>query len=421
MFSWSDRLRKASAGQYRGVARELSPAHGTIRLDRRHEEPPEQVLSTSQRYPILHSRSHDILTHLDSLKPSQLQQAPQLLSRAKLALLKINALAPEEDTSTQHLIFAVAVLEGGALLSIRLKDTDAFTRYYQQLQPFYDLPKERWSRAGPPKNQGKVTGLYLLLLLSIGDYAGFHTVLEGLEMNGGKAQIEKDQFIQYPVRLEQALMEGSYDKVWGETKGERVPSEEFGVFSEVLINTIRSEIASCSERAYPSLPISNAKNLLFLDSEGAVVSFAQSRGWVAKEGRIYFPEQEADLLAADKDVMSSSGTVIENTLGYARKLETIHGSTTRAQAQTQTMPEPDSTDANDEAGSRCLQAAMRQAAVRAIAKTDNTTVHCISRHPNTSHTYFALSEHKIHHWSGLVHTLSARQPILRRSHHSKQT
>jgi 26S proteasome regulatory subunit N12 len=39
--------------------------------------------------------------------------------------------------------------------------------------------------------------------------------------------------VQYPVRLEQALMEGSYDKVWGETKGERVPSEEFGVFSEV--------------------------------------------------------------------------------------------------------------------------------------------------------------------------------------------
>jgi 26S proteasome regulatory subunit N12 len=86
--------------------------------------------------------------------------------------------------------------------------------------------------------------------------------------------------------------------------------------TQVLINTIRSEIASCSERAYPSLPISNAKNLLFLDSEGAVVQFAQSRGWVAKDGRIYFPEQEAEAHAAERDV-------IENTLGYARKLETI--------------------------------------------------------------------------------------------------
>ena len=92
---------------------------------------------------------------------------------------------------------------------------------------------------------------------------------------------------------------------------------------QVLINTIRSEIASCSERAYPSIPISNAKNLLFLDSEGAVVQFAQSRGWTAKEGRIYFPQQEEEMLAAQQDVMSSSGVVIENSLGYARKLETI--------------------------------------------------------------------------------------------------
>lgn len=71
------------------------------------------------------------------------------------------------------------------------------------------------------------------------------------------------------------------------------------------------------------MPISNAKNLLFLDSEGAVIQFAQSRGWVAKDGRIYFPQREEEMRAAEKDVMSSSGTVINNTLGYARQLETI--------------------------------------------------------------------------------------------------
>ncbi|KAK4614008.1 26S proteasome regulatory subunit rpn12 [Fulvia fulva] len=258
---------------------------------------------------------------LDSLKHTQLNQAPQLLSRAKLALLNLDALVPSEDSTPNHLHLAIAVLEHGALASIKLKDTEAFTRYYQQLQPFYSLPSSQQSSRH--SNQSKVTGLYLLLLLSVGDYAGFHTVLEGLEMSSGKQKVERDQFIQYPVRLEQALMEGSYDKVWVETKGERVPSEEFGVFSEVLIDTIRSEIASCSERAYPSLPISNAKNLLFLDSEGAVVQFAQARGWVAKDGRIYFPQQEEEALAAEKDVMSNSDVVIQNTLGYARKLETI--------------------------------------------------------------------------------------------------
>ena len=53
------------------------------------------------------------------------------------------------------------------------------------------------------------------------------------------------------------------------------------------------------------------------------MQFAQARGWVAKDGRIYFPQQEEEMLAAERDVMSSSGMVIENTLGYARKLETI--------------------------------------------------------------------------------------------------
>lgn len=93
------------------------------------------------------------------------------------------------------------------------------------------------------------------------------------------------------------------------------------------MGTIRSEIADCSEKAYPSLPISNAKNLLFLDSEGAVVEFAQSRGWTLRDGRIYFPV-ETDLEAIggqrpDKEIALSSATVIENTIGYARELETI--------------------------------------------------------------------------------------------------
>lgn len=180
-----------------------------------------------------------LISQLDTLKAYNLSQAPQLLSRAKLALLKLNALIPSEQTQPQHLVLASILLELGALISIKLKDTDSFTRYFQQLQPFYSLPAERWAgqRAGKVSNEAKVTGLYLLLLLSVGDYAGFHTVLEGLEASSGKDQIERNEFIQYPVRLEQALMEGSYDKVWGETKGERVPSEEFAVFSEVWVTT----------------------------------------------------------------------------------------------------------------------------------------------------------------------------------------
>lgn len=256
-----------------------------------------------------------------------------LLARAKQVLLGLDALVPTPTTPPAHLRLARDVLELGALLSIRLQEPVAFTRYVAQLQPLYWLPRARLSAEGG--HRSKITGLYLLLLLSQGDYAGFHTLLEALEAaavdddgtegaGAGSRALEEDEFVQYPVRLERALMEGSYDRVWGDTKGERVPSEEFSIFAEVLVGTIRSEIASCSERAYASLPIFNAKNLFFLDSEGAVIQFARERGWTVKDSRIYFPQQgHQDIPGSDKDILAASRQVIGNTLSYARDLETI--------------------------------------------------------------------------------------------------
>jgi 26S proteasome regulatory subunit N12 len=90
---------------------------------------------------------------------------------------------------------------------------------------------------------------------------------------------------------------------------------------QILTQQIRSEIASSSERAYPSLPLSSTKSLLFLDSEGAVIEFARERGWIIRDGSIFFPADEgAEDGDDDKEV---SQMVIRNTLGYARELETI--------------------------------------------------------------------------------------------------
>lgn len=273
--------------------------------------------------------------------------AAPLLSKAKLQLLKLNALSPSPATinssSAQQqqppqsvLALARETYEQGALYSIRARDPEAFTRYVAQLAPFYELP----ASVLPPSlaERNRVTGLYLLLLLTQGRYAEFHSELESLaarEGGGATADVEGDRFLGYPIRLERWLMEGSYDRVWKAMKSREVPSEEFAVFSEILTSQIRNEIASSSERAYPSLPISSTKSLLFLDSEGAVIEFARSRGWTLKDGRIYFPKEaeaaatggegddddEAAAGAGGKEEMSK--LVIENALGYARELETI--------------------------------------------------------------------------------------------------
>lgn len=95
---------------------------------------------------------------------------------------------------------------------------------------------------------------------------------------------------------------------------------------QILTVQIRNEIASSSERAYPSLPLSSTKALLFLDSEGAVVDFANQRGWVVRDGQIFFPDADASAAALDDEgapEKEMSQMVIENALGYARELETI--------------------------------------------------------------------------------------------------
>ena len=92
---------------------------------------------------------------------------------------------------------------------------------------------------------------------------------------------------------------------------------------KVLEHTIRLEIASCSEKSYPFVPISSAKTLFFLESEGAVLQFAKDRGWIARDGRIFFPNQQGESVRSEREILRASGQVIENTIGYARELETI--------------------------------------------------------------------------------------------------
>lgn len=97
------------------------------------------------------------------------------------------------------------------------------------------------------------------------------------------------------------------------------------IFIQDFLHTIRREIASCAQSSYPSLPISSAKNLFFLDSEGAVVDFARENGWSVEDGRIYFPkvDEVAGVGAEEGADLGGQKETIENMVGYARKLEMI--------------------------------------------------------------------------------------------------
>jgi hypothetical protein len=201
-------------------------AHGSIILHRE-----LHILNTAK---MADRQLSQILAQLKSTPPPPYETSTALLSKAKLHLLHLGALTPTPKTPASILSLARETYEQGALLSIRAKNPEGFTANVQKLQAFYELP----TSVLPPNlaERNKVTGLYLLLLLTQGRYSEFHSELEALanrEGGGSPGDVEGDRYLGYPIHLERWLMEGSYDRVWKAMKSREVPCEEYGVFSEV--------------------------------------------------------------------------------------------------------------------------------------------------------------------------------------------
>ncbi|KKA27341.1 hypothetical protein TD95_002292 [Thielaviopsis punctulata] len=277
----------------------------------------------------------EILAAIEKIKTEQTRKA---VSLAKLTLHKHNLLTPPAPVLTRRadgseaespadyaartaVVAAIReVYELGALVAIRAENIAEFEIYVFQAKMCYEAVP-RWILADEAKQQRCVIGLYLLLLLSKSDYATFSCEMEPLlnapvpkKMADGKEveimstaqlaqHLSNDVYLGYPIQLERWLTEGRYDMMWNALKNKRVPGKEYEVFSNILAQLIRSEIATSSETAYTSMSILSAKSLLFMDSEGAVIQFARERGWTIRDGLIVFPtpkELAAAAAAAEK-------------------------------------------------------------------------------------------------------------------------
>ncbi|XP_015727740.1 26S proteasome non-ATPase regulatory subunit 8-like [Coturnix japonica] len=62
----------------------------------------------------------------------------------------------------------------------------------------------------------------------------------------------------------QYLMEGSYNRVFL-AKG-NIPAESYNFFIDILLDTIRDEIAGCMECAYEQIQVQGANRILFFNS-----------------------------------------------------------------------------------------------------------------------------------------------------------
>jgi len=267
-----------------------------------------------------------LVSHFEAFKGSfnknDLPAAHKQLTQLKLEMTKFGFLVPDASDARRFLL-SREILEHAVLLSIKEKDTESFERNFSQLKTYYsDVPKS----AQIPESERKwlIVGLNLLRLLVSNRIAEFHTELENIPF---KVQ-QENVYVRHSIQLETHLMEGSYNKIY-ESRN-TVPAESYAHFTELLMDTIRSEIAASIEKAYPSLRVIDAQKLLRLPNVNVTLAFALQRKWEVHDDLLRFPaaaalesKSGASAASANKKAAAPSMEIIHQALNYAKELERI--------------------------------------------------------------------------------------------------
>nr|GEW36118.1 26S proteasome non-ATPase regulatory subunit 8 homolog A-like [Tanacetum cinerariifolium] len=179
-----------------------------------------------------------------------------------------------------------------------MEDQDAFERDFFQLKPYYT---DVGARLQQSPQEYPILGLNLLRLLVQNRIAEFHTELELLT-----ATALEHPCIKHAVELEQSFMEGAYNRVL--TARQTVPHETYVYFMDLLARTV-------SEKAYDSLTVKDAKQMLLLNSDQELSEYIQEEHpeWEVKNGLVFFqkakdsaPCKEIPLFESLKDYVSKA-------------------------------------------------------------------------------------------------------------------
>lgn len=237
------------------------------------------------------------------------------LSAVKIGLTQLPLLpsmiqsSSSMTTEVQQLHIARETYELASLLSVRDEDVEAFERHIALTKTFYS----DYSDFLPPsQRKNLILGLNLLHLLSMNRMSEFHSELELIPL-----ELHEDLFIKHPVEVEQCLIEGSYSKLENFLPPQ-VPATEYEYFMEILMETVREEIADCCERAYKTLDLTSLQRMLMHKSPEDTTAFIEEReAWILKDNTISFN------LDAGTEVQIPAESLIKQSLEYAIELERI--------------------------------------------------------------------------------------------------
>jgi 26S proteasome regulatory subunit N12 len=268
------------------------------------------------------------------------KRASGMLSALKLRLAPCVPATPDAAARAHaaELMLYRETLEHALLLHARLHDSAGFARSYAQLRPLYYDSGLAAALPAPSARMWLIVGLNLTRLLSQGQIADFHTELELIP----HAAHSTERYVAFAVALEQAMMEGGYRRVLRARAD--APAPCYHAFVDTLASTVRNDIADCTERAFDSLSVPDARRWLMFDGTAAdgsgggsdaadeFTAFVASRSWQMHDGRVFFKhsgplamqssqQQQQQQQVAAQEVPAHK--LIHDTLSYSRELERI--------------------------------------------------------------------------------------------------
>lgn len=247
-----------------------------------------------------------------SKKSPSLDKCDQHMKKLKVALTGLSFLPSNHSpSSVQENVLARDVLEIGAQLSIMKRDIPSFERYMSQLKCYYLDYNTDQVPESPYKQQ--LLGLNLLCLLAQNRVAEFHTELERLSTT----EVLDNVYIKHPVAMEQYLMEGNYNKLFL-AKG-NVPAESYNFFIDILLDTIRDEIANCMEKSYARISHQEALRMLYFEDPSQLKEYALKREWNLEGDSFHFNTGKEN----EETVALPSIDLAAQVINYARELEMI--------------------------------------------------------------------------------------------------
>ncbi|KJH49344.1 SAC3/GANP family protein [Dictyocaulus viviparus] len=197
--------------------------------------------------------------------------------------------------------------EISALLAALRNDMPAFDDTIPRVLSFYE------QCPSAAENKYLMIGLNLMFLLASNRLSDFHMMLESVPQN-----IQSNNpYISTPVRLEQSLMEGAYNKVVLTEK--TIPSHFYSIFIRIMMDAVRSDIAVSIEKSFKLLSTRDAANMLLFENDVQVQEFAKQRKWKNEHGCFVF---ETDVAHHEKPILDTT-RIAKQTIFYAKQLEMI--------------------------------------------------------------------------------------------------